>query len=155
MRIVSALTALGVAAFSLPATAQDIVDSLNERAFVNVLQDFGYKAELEYLDDGEPVIRSATSGTDFSVYFYDCDRGTNCKSIQFFVAYDMPSGMTTEQVNNWNKNWRFGKVYLDEENDPFMEMDVNLAFGVTSKNLEDTVDWWEVVVKDFEEYIEW
>ena len=63
--------------------------------------------------------------------------------------------MTMDQVNTWNREFRFGKVYLDDENDPFLEMDVNLDYGVSEGNFLDTLDWWTVVLGRFEEYIDW
>ena len=88
------------------------VDASSEQAIVALMVAEGYQAKLEYLDDGEPVIRSSESGSDFSIYFHDCTNGTACKSIQYFTAYDMDAGMTMERANNWNRQFRFGKVYL-------------------------------------------
>lgn len=151
----SLLAAALLALSTLPAAAQNLIDANNERAVATFIQDQGYRAKLEYLDDGDPVIRSNSSGTNFSIYFFDCDRGTNCKTIQFFVSYDLNDGMTYEKVNEWNRGWRFGKVYLDDENDPFMELDVNIEYGVTHENLADTIDWWLVAMGNFEEFIDW
>lgn len=142
-----------IAATTLPAVAD--IDASSEQLIADFLQKEGYQAKLEVLDDGEPVIRSSEAGSDFSIYFYDCTNGTNCKTIQFFTAYDLDNGMTMDQVNTWNREFRFGKVYLDDENDPFLEMDVNLDYGVSEGNFLDTLDWWTVVLGRFEEYIDW
>ena len=148
--------ALGLAILSSGTASGQALDASNEKAIADLLQAEGYRAKLEVLDDGEPVIRSSNGGVDFSIYFYDCDdAGTNCKNIQFYVGYDLTEGMTLEAANAWNKDFRFGKVYLDEEMDPAMEMDVNMDFGVSSKNFLDTFDWWLVVMDRFQEEIDW
>ena len=41
------------------------------------------------------------------------------------------------------------KAYLDDVKDPVVEMDVNLFGGVSTRNLEDTIDWWQLVLADF------
>lgn len=151
------LTALPLLAAVLApgAPAAQNIDARTEQVIAALLQNNGYRAELDYLSDGEPVIRSADGGSSFSIYFYDCDGGTRCRTIQFFSAYDLPQGMSLDRVNEWNRDYRFGKAYLDEEMDPFIEMDVNLDFGVSPENLLDTLDWWTVVMHGFEDFIGW
>ena len=45
---------------------------------------------------------------------------------------------------------RFAKAYLDDQNDPVIEMDVNLQGGVSRKNLEETFDLWIYSMGKFE-----
>lgn len=148
-------SALLFALVAVPASAQNLIDASDERLLAQFLQDQGFRAKLEVLDDGDPVIRSNSSGTNFSIYFYGCERGTDCQSIQFFVAYDLDDGLALERVNAINSQNRFTKVYLDEDNDPFMELDVNMAFGVTHENLADTLEWWLVSMGELERELDW
>lgn len=140
---------------ALPAAAQNLIDASDEALLAKFLQDQGFRAKLEVLDDGDPVIRSNSSGTNFSIYFYNCERGTNCQSIQFFVAYDLEDGTSLERINQINTRNRFTKIYLDDENDPYMELDVNLAFGVTHENLADTLEWWLLSMGELERELDW
>ena len=50
-------------------------------------------------------------------------------------------------MNAWNRDRRFGKAYIDADGDIAIEMDVNLWGGVTPKNLDDTFDWWRIVLE--------
>jgi Putative bacterial sensory transduction regulator len=154
--VVLALTGTTVS-FSGAIAEEASITASKPRLIARTMSDEGYKAKLETLEsDNSPVIRSKSSGTNWSLYFYGCDKdGEGCTTIQFHVSYNMTDGMSAESVNSWNRNKRFGKVYLDDEQDPAMEWDVNLDFGVTPKNLLDSVDWWVLTMGNFEEYIEW
>lgn len=137
------------------ASAQ-IIDATSEQAFVEFLQENGYRAKLDYLENGRPVIDSADSGTNFSIYFLGCAGENNeCRTIQFHTGYDLPNGMSMERVNDWNRTARFAKVYIDEQGDPDLEWDVNLEFGVTTENLFYTLVAWTDVMQQFEEFVGW
>lgn len=146
-----------VSGFMHPALAQGgNVDASDAAVLAGVLQDLGYRAMLSTDSSGDPLIRSSADGSEFSIFFYGCSSGQACKAIQFSKGYDMATGMSLEQVNEWNREYRFGKVYLDDEADPFIEMDVNLDFGgVARENFADTFDWWLVTTREFEAFIGW
>lgn len=138
-----------------PATAQNVVAD-DPQAIVDVLKDWGYRAALVKDSEGDPKIDSATSGVNFSIYFYGCSGGTQCTSIQFASGFDMDQGTTPGVVNEWNANKRFGKVYLDDEKDPFIEMDISLVGGGISRdNFRDNLEKWEQLVGDFQKHIDW
>jgi len=40
-------------------------------------------------------------------------------------------------------------AYLDDENDPIIELPVNLEKGVSAENLEETFDYWRIVLGSF------
>ncbi|WP_199261918.1 YbjN domain-containing protein [Paracoccus binzhouensis] len=119
-----------------------------------MMMDFGLPAEPDTDAAGDPLIDSRIDGTHFSVYFYQCEK--TCASIQFSAGFDLDAPMTAEQANAWNRDKRFGKVYLDETGDPFIEMDIGLAGeGIGRKNFEDALDTWRIVLSDFREFIDW
>src|SRR5690606_11183174 len=129
------------------------VDATDASVLADVLQELGYRAMLGTDGGGDPLITSSADGSEFRIYFYGCSNGQMCKSIQFSRGYDMDAGMSLEQVNVWSREYRFGKVYLDDDLDPFIEMDVNLDFGgVSRENFADTFDWWLVTVREFETF---
>ncbi len=74
----------------------------------------------------------------------------------FKAGYNLENGISTLKINEWNRTKRFSRAYIDDESDPFLEMDVNLDYdGVGSENFQDTLDWWRVSVESFEEFIDW
>jgi hypothetical protein len=52
-------------------------------------------------------------------------------------------------INTWNRTKRFGKAFLDKDGDPALEMTVNLDYGVSRENLDDSFNWWSKAVKSF------
>ncbi len=143
-----------LAGLSPLSAAAQTVDGTDPERIAGILRDMGYKALLTTDQVGDPKIESKANGNDFSIYFYGCDKGINCKAIQFAAGFDLADGTSLDVINDWNAKNRFGRAYLDDEADPFVELDVNLDFGgVTETNLRDTIDWWDVVMAAFVEHI--
>ena len=147
-----------VAAVALLAatTNAQAIDATDATAVLKAMQEFGFAATLETDSQGDPLIVSKISKSQFRVFFFGCNNNTNCTSIHFRAGYDLEKPISALVVNEWNRQKRFGKAYIDDEGDPFLEMDVNMAFdGLGDENFQDTLDWWRVVVEGFEEFIDW
>ncbi len=149
--------ASGIAASVMFCTASLAeVTASNAYNILQAIHEFGYTATMEKDSDGDPKISGKVSSTNFNVYFYGCSDNTNCKSLIFKAGYNLTNGITASKINEWNRNKRFSRAYIDDEGDPFLEMDVNLDYdGVGNKNFQDTLDWWRVSVESFEEFIDW
>jgi len=120
------------------------------------MQRFGFEATMDTDSQGDPKIVAHVSDTKFRVFFYGCENNTHCSSIHFRAGYDLDNATYALKMNEWNREKRFAKAYIDDEGDPFLEMDVNLAFeGIGDDNFDDTLDWWRLLVEDFEEFIDW
>jgi len=149
----------GLAAVMLLATTSIStaeVTAHNANDLLQAVQDAGFVATMGTDSDGDPRISSRVSDTKFLIYFYGCENNKDCKSILIKAGYDLDTGITASKVNEWNRNKRFGKAYIDDDGDPYLEMDVNMDFdGLGDKNFADTLDWWRVTVEKFEEFIGW
>ncbi|HHI70804.1 MAG TPA: YbjN domain-containing protein [Rhodobacteraceae bacterium] len=132
------------------------VTAKDANAVLKAMQDFGLVATMDVDSEGDPKISSRVSDTKFNVYFYGCEDNKNCKSILIKAGYDLNNGISALKINEWNREKRFVKAYIDDEGDPFIEMDINLDFeGVGSQNFADDLDWWRLLVEDFEDFIDW
>lgn len=154
---ISKLTAFSAAAaISLASAAHAQVTATDENVILQAMQDFGLVATMGTDNSGDPKISSRVSSTKFKVYFYGCTDNTQCTSIQFGAGYDLKTGISALKVNEWNRKKRFAKAYIDDEGDPFLEMDINTDYdGIGIKNFEDSMDLWRSLVEDFEEFIDW
>jgi len=141
-------------ALSLGAEAQTIVSAENPEELASLIRDLGFQAKLEEDSVGDPVIRSSSGGVDFRIYFYDCKSNKRCKSLHFSVGYDLADGATLAAVQQWNADKRFASAYLDDENDPFLQMDINTEGGITQENFEKSIDLWQSLKGEFEEFID-
>jgi len=147
MCLISLLLPVAAAAGPLPdggVTVQEVARSL---------QDMGFQTEITTDRDGDPLIKSLLEGAKFSVYFYECDGKPRCKSIQYAAGFAMNGKFQAAQAAQWNRTKRFGRVYQDDEKDPWVEMDVDVEHGATTEALTNDVDRWKVVLNEFRKYI--
>lgn len=124
------------------------VDGRRPDQIVSILQGFG-SIENDQSQDGSPRLVGRIDGTRYGVYFYGCDDSrANCNEIQFSAGW---SGVEINlaQINVWNSNKRYCRAYIDDEGDPMLELDINLRYGVTSENLADTVEYWQLCLNEF------
>jgi Putative bacterial sensory transduction regulator len=148
-----AILTLGLA-LSFGAEAQTIVSAEAPEELASIIRDLGFQAKLEKDNVGDPVIRSSSGGVDFRIYFYDCKSNKRCKSLHFSVGYDLVDGSTLDAVQQWNADKRFASAYLDDENDPFLQMDLNTEGGITQENFEKSIDLWQSLKGEFEDHID-
>jgi hypothetical protein len=135
-------------AFSQTVTAGD------PPGVVSALQGLGYKATLETDSAGDPVIRSATEGRNFSIWFYGCnDAGAACNGLNFTSGFDLDTGTTLEVVNDWNATKLVGYAYLDDEMDPYLTYFVITEAGISLDLFGEIVRRWSLSIADFKELV--
>lgn len=134
-----------------------MVTAADPNSVVLAMQDYGLSARLETDDEGDPVIRSKSSGANTNIYFYGCDdNGQDCRSIAFSAGFELDQPFAADQANAWNSDKRFSKAYVVDDGSAQIEMDVNLmGGGVTSENFADVIDWWDYSVGEFTTFINW
>ncbi|MFT3805473.1 YbjN domain-containing protein [Arenimonas sp.] len=120
---------------------------------VAAMQDYGVRAKLGEDEQGDPQIESALAGANFNLRFYDCAKD-RCSSIQFLSGFDLEEGMSLEDVNDWNRTMRYGSVYLDDEGDPYLQMDVDVTRGIDKEQFAEWMAVWEEVLGRFMERID-
>jgi hypothetical protein len=123
-------------------------------SLVRALQAAGYQAKLGADKVGDPMITSGYSGTTFQIFFYNCTDHKNCATVTFHSGYDFNTPLPLETINEWNRSQRFGRAYLDKENDPILEMDLDLDDGGVAPLLFiDNMEFWTSVLGRFEKHI--
>lgn len=146
------LPALAALFLTMPVTASAEVDGSDPDQIATLLRDAGYRAQMDTAADNTPMIRSTAERLEFLIFFFGCDAEGGCSSIQYSAGFDLPDGMSHEKVNEWNSTKRFGRVFLDAENDPYIQMDVNLDFGVSDENFMDSFNYWLAVLDLFSDF---
>jgi hypothetical protein len=153
MRLMIGALALGALGMTVPAQAQN-VRAQDPSGIASALQEAGYMAKLGTDKVGDPMITSATNGTTFQVFFYNCTDHRDCATVQFHSGYDLETAPSLTEINQYNQSQRFGRAFLDKEGDPILEMDVDLDDGGLSPALFiDNVEFWTTVLKTFEQTI--
>lgn len=150
------LLALGTFAATLgnPVGApNELIDATDPAGITQVLQSRGYRAMLETDPVGDPMIRSSAAGATFVIYFYECTDNKDCGAIQFYAGFIRENPPSKDVIHTWNAENRYGKAYIDRENDPVIEMDVQMDGGISKANLINQVEIWERVVGAFQQHI--
>jgi hypothetical protein len=138
-----------------PGLGGNMVDATSPDAIAGLMQQAGYRAVIGIDNIGDPKIDSSAAGVDFTIYFYGCNNAVNCQSLQFSSGYDLERGTSFQAMNDWNAAQRFGYAYLDQESDPFVNMDINMAYGISADSFMDSLAIWDQVLSDFQTHIDW
>lgn len=143
-----AVCAAVLATAAWPALGSDLVTAGDVDRIAEIARGFG-SATVETDPVGDPMIVGRMDGTQYGVLFYGCTDGSDCRDIQFFTRWTAGRPLDVAAINDWNAATRFAKAYLDAEGDPVLEFAVNLFGGVSETNLDDTFDWWRLLMDGF------
>lgn len=124
-------------------TAQEVAAALQAK---------GLQAQIGKDSQGDPMITSALDGSPFRVLFYTCKAG-RCAAISFATAFPNASGVTLQTINDWSRKNRFGRAYLDDDQDPFVEYDVDMERGATTEAIGNAIDVWAWVIPNFKKHL--
>lgn len=130
----------------------DLIDGSNADGILAVAQAFG-DASLEEQSDGAPKLTGSIGDNGYSVYFLNCNGGSDCEDLNFYAVF-LDLDVDADTINTWNLQKRFGKAYLDEDGDAVVEMDLNLVGGVSSGNLNSDFAVWKMVLEQFASHID-
>jgi Putative bacterial sensory transduction regulator len=144
-------------AFAAPAAVAQPVPNggLSAEDVAAWLQNAGYAAKIETERSGRKTIASSAEGLDFHISMYDCHNGPRCASLEFFIGFDTKGAFNATQMNEWNRDNRWVRAYVDKANDPWLEMDVDLSPGGTYEGLTDQFAIWRSELPDFKKFIHW
>ena len=124
-------------------------------SLVAALQKAGYKAKLTQ-EEGKPEIESSAAGATFYLYFQNCESKEGCEDIMVQSAYNMDKDqVTVETINDFNRDNRWARAYLDKDRDACVEMDLDLVQGVTPEYLASQFAIWKEVLTNFPEHIDY
>lgn len=119
-----------VAAVPLPALADDnqqVIRRISIQQLHDLMKAEGYGVRID--EDGD--LEWKIDG--YRTYMLVAD---DSESVQFRVGFNDGTA-TLEKVNDWNSNKRYSTSYLDKEGDPVLELDLDLAGGVTKARMLD------------------
>jgi hypothetical protein len=152
-KIMLGLIGLGLGVASASASAADkqpcgkaLVCANAPETVVKAVQDAGFRALLKQDATGDPLITSAASGYDFEIFFYECEEGKNCASLQFSTSFADDGKNTAELANLWNRQKRFSQMAVGENGSLVLTYDVTTFGGLNERNFADVVDWWQTML---------
>ena len=157
IKFVIALTVLVVLASS-PAVAQDagqgFREAISAHGYAALLQEWGYRAEIDTFKSGRPYIQSSVGGSKFNCIFYDPTEGDEYEDIQFSAWFDESFEGTVVDANEWNMKKRHALAVYDKSDGMVgLQVDLTLKGGVTDEFLKSYVAMWEMYLMSFKSYL--
>ena len=150
----AAFLALGL--ISGPTLAKDLpAKGMTAEQVASWLQDDGYKAQVSTNKDGSKTVGTAADGSNFFIDMYDCNNTPTCTAIQFSIGFDSKGAWNATKMNEWNSTKRWVKAYVDDKDDPWLQMDIDLSPGGTQEGLDDQFAIWRDMLTSFKKYINW
>lgn len=108
-----------------------VVTTISGARLNDILQASGFSGG-KVDEDGGVLVRIASKPVYFTV-------GDEQESIQAHTAWTTndTTRPSADKMNDWNRTKRYSKVYFDNDRDPVLQLDLDLAGGVTVARIKD------------------
>ena len=115
------------------SSSGELMTKINTADVAAILDEAGVRYEITTDDVGDPLIvaegTAALVGERMAVFFYEC-QPVGCEDIRMYSYYSSRSGVGLDVINEFNKGLRWGRAFLDDDNDPVLELDINATGGI-------------------------
>lgn len=118
-----------------------VITKLDAKSAEALFRDLGYTG-IEIDSDGDLVVH--IQGMRVLVLVGSAD-GTSIQ-MRFAMA---GTDATLARVNTWNKTKMYSRAYLDDDGDPVLEAEQDLAGGVTEARLKDFIKTFGISLSTF------
>ncbi len=106
---------------------EKVIESITVDELIELMEGEGYAVETHKLG----FLQWKIEGFRCQLFIAD-----DAEALQFHVSFG-DGNATLQKVNDWNATKRFSRTYLDDEGDPHLELDLDLAGGVTEARIKD------------------
>jgi len=107
--------------------AEGVVDSITADEILELMRGEGYAVEMHEAG----FVHWKLDGYRCQMFVSD-----DSTALQFHVSF-RNGNATLAKANAWNASKRFSRTYLDDEGDPHLELDLDLAGGVAAERILD------------------
>jgi hypothetical protein len=132
----------------------DVILSAALETLRDLLQRFGYRAEIVADDRGQALVRSATSGMTFDIRAGNrlVDQPAQFLDVSFVALLKVEGELPLAVVNEWNNLRRFGRLHLSQG---FLALDMDVAFagGVAVDHLRAAIAVWDQLLQGLIAYL--
>lgn len=147
-RLTAGLLAPLLALAAVPAAAAEEGRGVTGAEAMAVLQQMELAPEMLEDSAGDPMIRFVINDLNAYLNFYDCSEG-RCGSLQLEVGLDLEAGTTLQVANVYNSRYRYGRVALDDEMDPFLRYDFEVLHASHAAHIQSQVEIFGQLLVDF------
>ena len=151
----AAAAAMMVLLGAAPALARPLPSGgLTRQEVAAWLEGKGYDAEIHTGDrSGEVIITSKISDVNYDIFFYGCAR-ERCTSVEFLAGWTPADAVTLTELNAWNAKRRYAFGYRDDEENLWVQIDVDLAPGGSWELLDANLSRWGDVVASYKSFVD-
>jgi hypothetical protein len=137
------ITTIGLLLSGISTADDKLKTEYSDANLVEILKDDGYRG-VETRE--EKVINIKVDGQMHVLYVYDDN------DLQMYYALTGYS-ISNEAINDWNKNQRLSRAYLDDDNDPVLEADLLANAGMTPRQITEWVTVFIGSAKAYREHL--
>lgn len=135
----------------MPSYGQTLIDGSRISDIITIARGFGSAALLSQTN-GNPKIAGTINRMGYAIYFLNCDERRVCSQMNFYAGFlDVKPDDAT--LNTWNSTKRFGRAYADSVGDASIEMDINMAGGVSRDSMVSSFEIWRLVLRQYAEHV--
>lgn len=111
-----------------------VLTSVTASEVASMLADADHEAIVKVDSDGDPLLSVKSPEFSYQVLFYECVE-LRCDALQFRAWWELPGTFSADVMNGFNREFRLGRAYLDDEGSPTLELVLELTGGVTPDQL--------------------
>ncbi len=141
--VVTALMVLGCA--TAHAEDVEIYETINALQVRSILQDLGFTG-IEIDEDDDIIVTMLGYNVLILIGSYE----NNSLQMNFAVS---GTDANLRMMNEWNRTKRYSTASIDDDGDPVLESDLDLAGGVTRERVEDYLLTYYMLLEAFLEVI--
>lgn len=113
------------------ARAQDLLTEVPPKRMIKILTSMGLEVQEPKTIEGKNTAIKFELGGYKVVMFVAKDHS----DAQLFMGFT-DRQISLEKMNEWNRDHRFIRGYLDRDDDPVLESDIDFTGGVTEANIK-------------------
>ena len=106
----------------VPALAQGVRTGITPGEMEALLKAGSYRYE-RVEEGGRVYFHLRLAGLRAVLFLQDCREGS-CESLLLYAGFSTDNPPSLERVNEWNREKRFSRAYLDEEGEPFSKKEL-------------------------------
>jgi len=132
--------------------AEASAERISGREALAVMRAMDLSPELGTDSHGDPQIEFMIEGLHARLNFYDCKKQDGrCGSLQLETALDLEDGTSLRAANEFNQKYRYVRLYLDHEMDPYLQYDFEVLHTDAKSHLESQIELYGKLLRDFKD----
>ncbi|MDX2101124.1 MAG: YbjN domain-containing protein [Alphaproteobacteria bacterium] len=122
-------------------TAGAMLERLTAEGIQALLRTQGLASRIGRDPTGDPMVTvdQVPGAAEMRVIFFQCAQ-TGCESATLWAyVRKRGSSLSVQTANEWNRDQRWTRAYIDKDGDAVLEMDLNADGGIGRRSMEQLV----------------